>query len=345
MSLAMPVRVYLLLACLVVVPTAARAQGAAMPSCTTLLPAEVIAKVVGEPFKDLGSEVGRSGASDCEWAAGLGTPKARTLSMTFFDAVALKASPGYASADEYFETVVASVESRAPGKREMLPGIGMKAAFVATAPQMLVAVQRKDGVARLVGHNLTKARTDRAGARHRHALTEGQTSQPTARAPILRTLVPTGQRARRPHQVRAGVRVRFLQEDPRSRGGGGVRVVRAGRRRPRPGSPTRCEILRAVRLHADPARRHPRGVVALLRTQPGRREPRVRLRRQSPAARTQTRMAARGRHRHRPARRVPWTARRRDRTRDRSAWGRCTSSRAGDAPIPSSCTCGTRTSG
>lgn len=156
MSLAMPVPVCLLLTCLVVVPIAARAQGAA-PSCTTLLPAEVIAKVVGEPFKDLGSEVGRSGASDCEWAAGLGTPKAKTLSMNFFDAAALKASPGYASADEYFESVVASVEARAPGKREMLPGVGMKAAFVATAQQMLVAVQRKDGVARIVGNNLTKA--------------------------------------------------------------------------------------------------------------------------------------------------------------------------------------------
>ena len=100
-----------------------------------------------------------------------------------------------------------------------------------------------------------------------------------------------------------------------SRGGGGVRVVRAGRRRPRPGSPSRCAILRAAGLHADPARRHPRGGMALLRTQPGRREPRVRLRRQSPAARTQARMAARGRHRHRAARRVPWAARRRDRTR------------------------------
>lgn len=121
-----------------------------------LLTSEVIARTVGETFKDLGSHLGRSGASDCEWSAGLGTPKAKTLSMTFFDAVALKASPGYAGADEYFESVVAGVESRAPGKREVLTGVGMKAAFVATAQQMLVAVQRPDGVARLVGNNLTK---------------------------------------------------------------------------------------------------------------------------------------------------------------------------------------------
>ena len=123
----------------------------------TLLPADAIAKVAGETFRDLGSEVSRSGASECEWAARLGTPGAKTLSFTFYDVVALKASPAYANADEYFESVVSGPEQRASGKREMLPGIGVKAAFVPTAPQVLVAVQRKDGVARLVGNNLTKA--------------------------------------------------------------------------------------------------------------------------------------------------------------------------------------------
>ena len=61
-----------------------------------------------------------------------GTPGFKTLAVSFFDAVALKASPGYASADEYFESVVSSVESRALSKREVLPGVGLKAAFVAT---------------------------------------------------------------------------------------------------------------------------------------------------------------------------------------------------------------------
>lgn len=154
-----PIRVAapVMLALAVLTPTAARAQGAALPSCMTLLPAEALSKILGQTYKDMGSEVGRSGASDCEWATGLGTPGFKTLAFTFFDAAALKASPGYASADEYFESVVSSVESRAPAKRELLPGVGLKAAFVATPPQMLVAVQRKDGVARLVGNNLTKA--------------------------------------------------------------------------------------------------------------------------------------------------------------------------------------------
>ncbi len=138
---------FLPLACALLTPASTRAQGA-MPTCATLLPADTIARVAGEPFRDLG---------DCEWGARLGTPGARTLSVGFFDVVALKASPGYASPEEYFESVVSSVEGRAAAKRELLPGVGMKAAFVPAPPQMLVAVQRQDGVARLVGINFTKA--------------------------------------------------------------------------------------------------------------------------------------------------------------------------------------------
>ncbi len=42
-------------------------------------------------------------------------------------------------------------------KREMLSDIGQQAAFVPTDPQLLTVVQRPDGVARIVGNNLTKA--------------------------------------------------------------------------------------------------------------------------------------------------------------------------------------------
>jgi len=39
----------------------------------------------------------------------------------------------------------------------MLAGIGVTTAFVATAPQVQVVVQRRDGVARIIGSNVTKA--------------------------------------------------------------------------------------------------------------------------------------------------------------------------------------------
>ncbi len=105
-----------ILALAVLTPTAARAQGAALPTCMTLLPVEALTKILGQTYKDMGSEVGRSGASDCEWATGLGTPTFKTLAFTFFDAVALEASPGYASADEYLR--VGGIERGIAGARQ-----------------------------------------------------------------------------------------------------------------------------------------------------------------------------------------------------------------------------------
>ena len=64
-------------------PAAARAQGAAMPTCLTLLPPEAIVKTLGETYRDMGSEVGRSGASDCEWAVRRARPGSRRWRSVF----------------------------------------------------------------------------------------------------------------------------------------------------------------------------------------------------------------------------------------------------------------------
>lgn len=134
----------------------AMAQGAD-PSCTALLTADKIAKAAGEPFKDRGSEITSSGASECEWAARGGTPAARALSMTFYGNVALKKSPAYANADEYFEASIVPLETKWKAKRENLPGVGLRAAFLQTGPKAeLVVVKRADGVARLIGVNMSK---------------------------------------------------------------------------------------------------------------------------------------------------------------------------------------------
>lgn len=134
-----------------------QAQGA-KPTCMSLLTADEIAKAVGEPFKDMGSETRRSGATGCDWAAGLGKPGAKSISLTFYDNVALKASPAYASPDAYFESIAETAEkSKGAAKREAIPGVGLKAVLVSTPPQLLLVVQRADGVGRLVGNNLTKA--------------------------------------------------------------------------------------------------------------------------------------------------------------------------------------------
>jgi hypothetical protein len=82
----------------------------------------------------------------------------KTVSVQFYDMKVVKASPNAPTLPAFFEQIVSSGELAASGKkREMLPGIGDKAAFVPTDPQVLAVVQRPDGVARIVGNNLTKA--------------------------------------------------------------------------------------------------------------------------------------------------------------------------------------------
>jgi hypothetical protein len=64
-----------------------------------------------------------------------------------------------------FEMLVSAAEATGSGKREMLPGVGQKAAFVQATPQVVAFFQRADGIARIVGNNLTKAQmTAVAGA-------------------------------------------------------------------------------------------------------------------------------------------------------------------------------------
>jgi hypothetical protein len=81
----------------------------------------------------------------------------KTVSVQFYDLSHIKASPNASTPDTFFEMLIAAAEGTASGKREMLPNIGVKAAFLAPTPQVLVVVQRTDGVARIVGNNLTKA--------------------------------------------------------------------------------------------------------------------------------------------------------------------------------------------
>ena len=136
---------------------AAAQAPAAPPTCMSLLTSEALAKVMGATFKDMGQEVARSGATDCEWMFRGGTDGVKALSVSFFDSSKIKASPAGITDDAYFETVVSGAERAGSSKREMLAGIGLRTAFVATKPQVQVVVQRPDGIARIIGNNVTKA--------------------------------------------------------------------------------------------------------------------------------------------------------------------------------------------
>jgi hypothetical protein len=134
----------------------AQAGAAAAPTCSTLLTAEELTKAVGEKMADMGARPRGQGETECPWMLRGGSSGFKTVSVQFYDLSAIKSTQS-GTADGFFENIVSAAEGVAAGKRELLPGIGQKAAFVPTNPQVLAVVQRADGIARIVGNNLTKA--------------------------------------------------------------------------------------------------------------------------------------------------------------------------------------------
>lgn len=137
-------------------PSVVRAQ--TPPTCMTLLTADELTKAAGAGFKDMGGRPREEGETECPWMLRGGSGGFKTVSVQFYDLRAVQASQNAPSLDAFFEQIVAAAEGAASGKkREALAGVGQKAAFVPTDPQVLAVVQRADGVARIVGNNLTKA--------------------------------------------------------------------------------------------------------------------------------------------------------------------------------------------
>ena len=138
-------------------PEGVRAQSNAAPRCATLLTADELTTIVGEKMKEMGARQRGPGETECPWMLSGGSGGFKTVAVQFYELSHIKASPTASTPDAYFEMLVSAAEGTASGKRELLPGIGQKAAFVPTTPQVLAVVQRADGIARIVGNNLTKA--------------------------------------------------------------------------------------------------------------------------------------------------------------------------------------------
>ena len=141
---------------LLLAPSAAPAQ--TPPTWMTLLTADELTKAVSAGFADMGAQERDPGETECPWMLRGGSSGFKTVSVQFYDLRAVKSNPNASTLDAFFEQIVAGGEEAASGKkREALAGVGQKAVFVATDPQVLAVVQRADGVARIVGNNLTKA--------------------------------------------------------------------------------------------------------------------------------------------------------------------------------------------
>lgn len=144
------------LATLVLVHVPAVAHGETPPTCMTLITTETLKKTVGIAMEDMGGEVRGEGETECAWMARGGPGGFSSLAVQFYDLRAIADSPGAPELAAFFDQVVSSAEEVAAGEHEALPGIGQRAAFVPTDPQMLVVVQRPDGIARIVANNLTR---------------------------------------------------------------------------------------------------------------------------------------------------------------------------------------------
>jgi hypothetical protein len=129
----------------------------APPTCSTLLTADELTKAVGEKMADMGARPRAAGETECPWMLRGGSSGFKTVAVQFYDLSNIKANLNASTPDTFFESLVSAAEGVASGKRELLAGVGRKAAFVPTTPQVLAVVQREDGVARIVGNNLTKA--------------------------------------------------------------------------------------------------------------------------------------------------------------------------------------------
>jgi high-affinity K+ transport system ATPase subunit B len=134
----------------------APAQDAAPPlKCAALLTADEVKAAVGVAMQDMGPEERNPGETECAWMV-REKGEFKTVSVQFYTTAYITggANP---TPHAFYEDMVAFAEENNNTKRQALSGIGKAAAIVATDPQLLGVVQLEDGVARIVGNNLTKA--------------------------------------------------------------------------------------------------------------------------------------------------------------------------------------------
>ena len=150
-----------LLACAGLISTVAHAQTAPI-KCVQVLTAEQVSAAVGATLRVFALQKPERGVTECIWSrTGVDEPRSGpTIRLQFFERAAISANPVISSPEGYYEMIATAAEEIAGRKRETLTGltgVGTRAATVQGAAQILVFVQRGDGIARAVLGNLTKA--------------------------------------------------------------------------------------------------------------------------------------------------------------------------------------------
>jgi hypothetical protein len=130
-------------------PDAAAAPAAV--TCATVLTQEEASAIVGEAYAGPSVDEPRPGFTRCEWQG-----EDTNFGFTYANATAL--ADEMTTAAEMWEMDVSAVEND-QRKRELLPGIGERAALVPVGDDaLLLAVARTDGVARMVLYKVDRAK-------------------------------------------------------------------------------------------------------------------------------------------------------------------------------------------
>lgn len=137
-----------LLAGLAVVLSSGAAAGQSPATrCDAVLTAQEATDIVGDSYGSPAVDEPRPGFTRCEWQA----PESN-FGFTFANLQALKDEES--TVERAFELDVSAVESDTR-KREAIEGVGVRAALVDLGDDaLLVAVQRPDGVARMVTYKV-----------------------------------------------------------------------------------------------------------------------------------------------------------------------------------------------
>jgi hypothetical protein len=130
------------------------APGGAL-KCTQLLSSEQVKGIAGNGMEAQPPQQHEAGESECVWRRGTGD-SAISLAIRFFDRQAIGSNPVSRTPDGYFEMLVKAGEEVGGKKREAVTGVP-RAVLIQAPPQILVVVQRHDGVARIVLGNLSRA--------------------------------------------------------------------------------------------------------------------------------------------------------------------------------------------
>lgn len=122
--------------------------------CAQLLPADAVKTLLGNPVETTPPKQHEAGESECIWRRGA-APGGTAIAFRFFDRQAIGSNPVTRTIDGYYDMLLLSGEEKGGGKREAVPGVP-RAAMIQASPQILVVVQRADGVARIVLTNLNR---------------------------------------------------------------------------------------------------------------------------------------------------------------------------------------------